>query len=312
MSPRITQLPADAEDFLVWLAVERGRRPATLSAYRRDLERFVEWLADRGATILDATEADVVAYLRHRQGEGMSPATVARSMVSVRAMFRFLAAEELRLDDPSSDVGLPRVPRGLPKALSERETTLLLDAVVGDTPAARRDRAILEVLYGTGVRISELVGLSLGDLDLGEAMARVQGKGGKERVVPLGRYALEALAAWLAVEGRGAMEPDRWQSRGDSEAVFLNRRGGRLSRQGGWGVLKKYGALVGLGARLSPHTLRHCCATHMLEHGADIRTVQELLGHASITTTQVYTRVSRAQLIRAYQSAHPRARAHVP
>jgi integrase/recombinase XerD len=216
-------------------------------------------------------------------------------------------AEELRLDDPTKSVELPRVPRGLPKALSEREVAELLAAVVGLGPRERRDRAMLEVLYGTGVRISELVGMSLGDIDLGDDMIRVFGKGAKERVVPLGRYAHDALVAYLEPAGRGQLEPERWQDRDAAEAVFLNARGGRLSRQGGWGVLKKYGAKVGLGSRLSPHTLRHCCATHMLEHGADIRTVQELLGHASITTTQVYTMVSRAQLVASYQAAHPRA-----
>ena len=183
----------------------------------------------------------------------------------------------------------------------------MTDATDGQNQSMRKISVTTKVLYGTGVRISELVGLSLGDLDLNDRMMRVFGKGSKERVVPVGRYAHDALVAWLQPEGRGAVEPERWASRDDADAVFLNARGGRLSRQGGWGVLKKYGAQVGLGARLSPHTLRHCCATHMLEHGADIRAVQELLGHASITTTQVYTRVSRATLVRAYRAAHPRA-----
>ncbi len=301
-------LPPAAEDFLLWLGVERGRGPATLAAYRRDLAGYVGWLDERGTDVDRATEDDVVAYLRHRQELGLAVATVARSMVAVRSLHRFMVAEELRLDDPTAGVEPPRVPRGLPKALTESEVAELLGAVDGDGPLDRRDRAILEVLYGTGVRISELVGLSLGDVDLADSLLRVMGKGRKERVLPVGRYAAEALRAYLAVEGRGALEPDRWASRDDAEAVFLNRRGGRLSRQGGWGVLKKYGARVGLGARLSPHVLRHSCATHMVEHGADIRTVQELLGHASISTTQVYTQVSRAQLVAAYRAAHPRAR----
>ena len=300
-------LPAEAEEFLLWLTVERGRSTSTLSAYRRDLLQFTAWLDERDGTLLSVGEEDVVAYLRFRQDQGLAPATVARSMVSVRSLFGFMAAEELRSDDPTRDVELPKVPRGLPKALSEADVARLLASVEGDEPLDRRDRAMLEVLYGTGVRISELVGLSLSDVDLGDAMARVYGKGAKERIVPLGRYAMDALTDWLAVDGRGAVEPRQWRSRSDAEAVFLNRQGGRLSRQGGWGVLKKYGAKVGLGAALSPHTLRHCCATHMLEHGADIRTVQELLGHASITTTQVYTQVSRKQLVQAYRAAHPRA-----
>ncbi len=301
-------LPLAAEEFLLWLGVERGRGAATLAAYRRDLTGYAEWLRGRATDLARASEDDVIGYLRHRQDRGLAAATVARSMVAVRSLHRFMVAEELRADDPTRDVELPRVPRGLPKALAEREVAELLASVEGDGPLERRDRAILEVLYGTGVRISELVGLSLGDVDLADAVARVMGKGHRERVVPIGRYANDALRAYLDGPGRGALEPERWASRDDAEAVFLNRRGGRLSRQGGWGVLKKYGARVGLGARLSPHTLRHSCATHMLEHGADIRTVQELLGHASISTTQVYTRVSRSQLVAAYRAAHPRAR----
>jgi integrase/recombinase XerD len=297
----------EVEEFLVWLGVEKGRSQATLSAYRRDLEHYVAWLEHRGTTVLDASEDDVRGYLRSRQAEGLATSTITRGMVSVRSVHRFLVVEEVRTDDPTLEVGLPRVPRGLPKALSEQDIAGLLAAVEGSEPLALRDRAILEVLYGTGVRISELVGMSLGDIDLNDKMARVLGKGAKERVVPLGRYARDALVAYLRVEGRGRLEPERWTGRDDAEAVFLNARGGRLSRQGGWGVLKKYGAKVGLGSRLSPHTLRHCCATHMVEHGADIRTVQELLGHASITTTQIYTLVSRSQLVATYQAAHPRA-----
>ncbi len=306
----MTDLPltAHAEDFLLWLSVERGRSAATLAAYRRDLRSFVDWLAEYGSDLDTADDKAILDYLHHRQAIGLAPSTVARSMVSVRSLFRFMVAEDVRDDDPSADIELPRVPRGLPKALSERQVAELLMAVTGTGAIARRDRAILEVLYGTGVRISELVGMSVGDVDVGAALIRVFGKGSKERVVPLGRYALDALVNYLAPEGRGALEPQRWAHRLDATAIFLNVRGGRLSRQGGWGVLKKYGARIGLGSELSPHTLRHCCATHMLEHGADIRTVQELLGHASITTTQVYTRVSRSQLVAAYQSAHPRAR----
>ncbi len=170
-----------------------------------------------------------------------------------------------------------------------------------------RDRAILEVLYGTGIRISELVGLSLADVDLDAGLLRAFGKGRKERIVPLGGPARRALAAWLDDPGRGAVEPERWARRGDAEAVFLSARGGRLTRQGAWLVVKRYGDRVGLGAKLSPHVLRHSCATHMLDHGADIRAVQELLGHASISTTQVYTKVSTERLWRAYDAAHPRS-----
>src|SRR5206468_9009740 len=172
--------------------------------------------------------------------------------------------------------------------------------------------AILELLYGTGMRISELVGLSLRDLALDEGVVRVFGKGSKERIVPVGRYAREALAAWLSPSGRAALAPARWARRGDAEAVFLNKRGGRLSRQGAWAIVRRHGEAAGLAGRLSPHVLRHSCATHMLDHGADIRAVQELLGHASISTTQVYTRVTAERLRQVYDAAHPRAEGRPP
>jgi integrase/recombinase XerD len=204
-------------------------------------------------------------------------------------------------------VGTPPVPQGVPKALSEEEVERLLAAVGGDDAPARRDRAILELLYGTGMRIGELVGLSLGDLVVEDRLIRVLGKGSKERIVPLGRMAAAALEAWLSPDGRGVMTPERWLRRGDAEAVFLNARGGRLGRSGAWGIVRAHGDAAGLRGRLSPHVLRHSCATHLLDHGADIRVVQELLGHASISTTQVYTKVSAERLRAVYESAHPRA-----
>ncbi|MDH4169951.1 MAG: tyrosine recombinase, partial [Acidimicrobiia bacterium] len=245
---------------------------------------------------------------RALEAEGLAEASRTRMLVSVRGLHRFLLAEGFTTTDPSADAEPPRPGRGLPKPLSEREVGMLLDAIEGDDPKARRDRAMVEVLYGTGVRISELVGASLGDLDLSAGLLRVLGKGSKERIVPVGRLAVVALVEWLAPAGRGALEPERWASRDDAEALFLNNRGGRLSRQGAWGVLKRHAAAVGLASKLSPHVLRHSCATHMLDHGADVRSVQELLGHASITTTQVYTSVSTERLKQVYRNAHPRAR----
>ena len=298
-------LPLEAEEWLSWLAAERGRSANTLAAYRRDLEAYVGWLG--GRSLGDVDPATIERYVAHLRAEGRAPSTVARMLVAVRSLHRFLAEEGEAATDPGRAVDAPRVPRGLPKALSEDEVTSLVEAVVGHDPVARRDRAILEVLYGTGMRISELVGLSLRDVDVEGGFARVFGKGAKERIVPLIGMAAEAMAAWLAPSGRGAMEPERWARRGDSEAVFLNARGGRLSRQGAWLVVRKHGDRVGLGDRLSPHVLRHSCATHLLDHGADIRVVQELLGHASISTTQVYTLVSTERLRSAWALAHPRA-----
>ncbi|HEX2192118.1 MAG TPA: site-specific tyrosine recombinase [Acidimicrobiales bacterium] len=305
-------MPAEVEELLSWLAVEKGRSPNTLAAYRRDLTAYAEFLAGRRVALGDVTERVVEDYLAFLRAAGRAPASVARALVSVRALHRFLEDEGGAAGNPAGDVGPPRVPAGLPKALSEEEVDALLGAVVGEDAVARRDRAILEVLYGCGLRVSELVGLSLGDLDLEGGLLRAFGKGAKERVVPVGRVARQALAAWLSADGRGALAPARWARRGDAEAVFLNARGGRLSRQGAWRIVHRYGDRVGLGDKLTPHVLRHSCATHMLDHGADIRVVQELLGHASISTTQVYTRVSTERLRRVYEAAHPRARGDHP
>jgi integrase/recombinase XerD len=313
VAPAVTApLSLDGEEFLSWLAVERGRAANTLAAYRRDLRAYESWLRPQRLDLKDVTEADVLAYVAALWASGRAPSSVARALVAVRSLHHFLVDEGHVGIDPTGDVGNPKVPQGLPKALTEDQVNLLLGAVVGEDATARRDRAILELLYGTGMRISELVGLSRHDLALETDVIRVLGKGSKERLVPLGRYARTALDDWLAASGRGAMAPARWARRGDSEAVFLNARGGRLSRQGAWGIVRRYGDKVGLGDRLTPHVLRHSCATHMLDHGADIRVVQELLGHASIATTQVYTKVSTERLRSAYDAAHPRARGHKP
>lgn len=299
-------------DLLSWLAVERGRSANTVAAYRRDLAGYSEFLGARGLDLTQVTEGVVEDYLAFLRASGRAPASVARALVSVRSLHRFMEDEGRSATNPAEEVPRPKVPSGLPRALSEDEVGSLLAAVVGDDAVARRDRAILEVLYGCGLRVSELVGLSLGDVDLGAGVLRAFGKGAKERVVPVGRHASVALRAWLSPAGRGRMAPERWARRGDAEAVFLNARGGRLSRQGAWAIVRHHGVRVGLDDRLSPHVLRHSCATHMLDHGADVRVVQELLGHASISTTQVYTRVSSARLRQIYEAAHPRARIRAP
>jgi integrase/recombinase XerD len=255
----------------------------------------------------DVAEHDITAYVAHLRTLGRAPASVARATVVVRSLHRFLADEGMVDVDPGADVEAPRVPSGLPKALSEAQVEALLGSVVGEDPIARRDRAVLEVLYGTGLRIAELVGLSLADVDLDGRLVRAFGKGAKERIVPLGTMARRALEVWLDAGGRPDVAPKQWRRRGDAEAVFLNARGGRLTRQGAWLVVKGHGDRAGLGGLLSPHVLRHSCATHMVDHGADIRAVQELLGHASITTTQLYTKVSTERLWRVYEAAHPRA-----
>ena len=300
------------DEYDTWLRIERGLAPNSLAAYRRDLRRYVGYLRRRGETDPAAVdEAVVAAYVEElkqaRTDDGLrryKESSIARALAAVRSFHRFCVEEGLLVSDPSEEIGGPRVPQGIPKALSEAEVVALLDAVPGDGPRPRRDRAILETLYAGGLRISELVGLDLGDVDLYDGQVRVLGKGNKERVVPLGRTAREALGDYLTT-GRPELErPTRAAERG----LFLNARGGRLTRQGAWLIVRAAGDRAGLGGRLFPHVLRHSCATHMLDHGADIRVVQELLGHASLSTTQVYTMVSPERLRAAYDAAHPRAR----
>lgn len=298
-------LPADVEDYLTHLAIEKGRAANTLTAYRRDLDRYVRFLGE--TTVRDSSPDDVRAFARQLEADGLARSSTNRTITAVRGLHRYLFAEGMVVSDPTADVEPAQLPKGLPKAISEEDIERLIDAAKGTDALAMRDRAILEILYGTGMRISECVGLSLDDVDLEAALIRVTGKGNKQRLVPVGRLAEAALTAWLTPAGRPSLVPDVWATRDAQMAVFLNHRGGRLSRQGMWGVIRKYGLQVGIADRLSPHVLRHSCATHMLDHGADIRTVQELLGHASISTTQLYTKVSTDLMVRAYVAAHPRA-----
>lgn len=307
-APGITDdLPVEVDDFLLSLRVERGRSANTLKAYANDLRAYVAWLDEQGLTIGEVDEETITAYVNALKASDRAPSSVKRALVSVRGLHGFLAEETEGTPDPTVNVEVPKSPKGLPKALTEAEVELLLGSITGTDPIARRDRAILEVLYSTGARIGELSGMSLSDLDLDAGLVRVFGKGSKERIIPVGSFATRALVEWLGPQGRPTMVPERWKSRTDEDAVFLNQRGGRLTRQGAWLVVRKAGDAVGLGERLTPHVLRHSCATHMLDHGADIRTVQELLGHASISTTQVYTLVSGERLQSVYRSAHPRA-----
>ena len=300
-------LSTDAEEYLSWLAVEKGRSRNTLVAYRRDLATYESWAADHGIDPARATPADLERFLDDLRETGHHPASLARTTTALRGLYRFLVGEGLLGVDPTTDVRSPKLPRRLPKALEESQVTALLDSVDGIAPVDLRDRALLEVLYGTGARISEVVGLSLLDLSGGDDMLRVFGKGSKERLVPLGSHARMALERWLGPDGRPRMAPERFARRSDAEAVFLNVRGARLSRQGAWAAVQGRAERLGLGDVVSPHVLRHSCASHMLAHGADIRVVQEVLGHVSIATTQLYTRLSQDHLRATYLRAHPRA-----
>jgi integrase/recombinase XerD len=301
------ELPIEAEEFLVWMAAERGRAINTLKAYRRDLLGYEHWLQGRQRSVLTVTHDDLVGWVAERKATEAATTSIARQLAAIRMLHRYLAAEQVRPDDPTARLDGVRVRAGIPKPLTEAQVTSLLDAVVGNEPVHRRDRALLELLYGTGARISEVCGLSVGDIDFDERLVRLFGKGSKERIVPYGSAAAVALDEWFSTSGRAHMVPTRWNRRDDAEAVFLNQRGGRLSRQGAWTVIKRYGRAAGITDQLSPHVLRHSCATHLLDHGADLRIVQEMLGHASISTTQIYTKVSQERLFDVYRAAHPRA-----
>lgn len=298
-----------------WLTVERGLAENTRRAYARDLRRYAGFLAREGVDRPgDVGEEHVERFVEtlkaERDDEGgprFSAATIARTLVAVRSLHRFAVAEGWARVDPTVDVGTPRVPEGVPKALTVEEVERLVEGVEPLDAPAVRDRAILETLYGTGARISELVGLDLDAVDLETGFMRVLGKGSRERVVPIGGAATRAVSEYLEW-GRPELAPARFARRGDADAVFLNARGGRLTRQGCWMIVRRHARRAGLEDRLTPHVLRHSCATHMLDRGADLRIVQELLGHARISTTQVYTKVTTERLRRVYEAAHPRAR----
>ena len=297
------------EAFLTWLRVERGRAANTVASYRRDLALAAGFLAERGSTLLAAGEKDLAAFVARLQSSGEAAASSARRLAALRMYYRHLVAEGIIHADPTSHLEGIRVAAGVPKPLTLEETERLLASVTGDGPADIRDRALLEFLYATGARISEACGLNLDDVDMRDRVVRLFGKGSKERLVPLGRPACEALRAYVEEGGRPALQPHTWRGPDDSTAVFLTNTGRRLNRQKAWDVVRSAGIRAGLAGEMSPHVLRHTCATHMLEHGADLRIVQEMLGHATISTTQIYTKVSQDRLLAVYRSAHPRATA---
>lgn len=312
--PSAPALRAALDGYLAHLTVERGLSANTLAAYRRDLTRYVDHLAAAGrGSVAEVAEADVEDFLTAvRTGSDgravLSASSAKRAVVAVRGWHRFAVLEGLTAADPARAVRPPKQAQVLPKAIGTDEVLRLLEAAsLGDGPVPLRDRALLELVYSTGARISEAVGLDVDDLDLteGRAAVRLFGKGSKERVVPVGAYAVEALEAYL-VRARPALAA---AGRGGA-AVFLNTRGARLSRQSAWAVLRTAAERAGLpGAEhVSPHTLRHSFATHLLAGGADVRVVQELLGHASVTTTQIYTKVTPDTLREVYATSHPRAR----
>lgn len=308
-------LDEQVRGYLDHLTIERGVAANTLSSYRRDLRRYTEHLRQRGiddlARVAEADVSDFLAALRRGDPDAgvaaLSAVSAARAVVAVRGLHRFAAAEGLTETDVARAVKPPTPSRRLPKSLTLDEVLALLEAAGGDSeadnPLTLRNRALLELLYSTGARISEAVGLDVDDIDTQARSVLLHGKGGKQRLVPIGRPAVSALDAYL-VRGR----PDLARRGRGSPAIFLNARGGRLSRQSAWQVLQDAAERAGIASAVSPHTLRHSFATHLLDGGADVRVVQELLGHASVTTTQIYTMVTVHTLREVWAGAHPRAR----
>ena len=285
-----------------YLAFERGSSSHTVEAYGRDLERYVKALEEKGVTEPDdVTRPLIEEHLEHLAEEGYAPSSVERALSAIKSFHRFMLQEEISSVSPAAALPLPKKSERLPDVLSVRQALALLDQPFPKTAAGQRDRAIIEVLYGCGLRVSELTGLDVGAVSLEDEVVRVIGKGSKERLVPLMGSAHKALAEYLS-DWRGELVSSR-----SGAAVFLNVRGGRISRQSVFAIVERAGRVVGIDG-VHPHTLRHSFATHMLQGGADIRIVQELLGHSSIQTTQLYTHLDRSHLRMAYLSAHPRAR----
>jgi integrase/recombinase XerD len=302
MPPRVKSAitDSDVESFLALLAVQRA--PKTVDAYRRDLQHFAEWL---GAAPSRSSLEDLERYLAQLRADGFSPATIARRIAALRALFRHLVLVGSREDNPAAELSPPRRRRQLPRTLSPGEAERLIEAANGVTPRALRDSAIVELLYGAGLRVSELVALDRASVDVDERLVRALGKGSKERVVPIGRRAAEALRRYLA---RGRPHLDRRHR----PELFLNAQGGPLTRAGVFLILRKLAAKAGLEPeRVHPHLLRHSFATHLLEGGADLRSVQEMLGHANLATTELYTHVSDQRRRELYYQAHPHGRRRV-
>lgn len=300
----MTDLAGGVEEYLAALRAERGLAANTVAAYRRDLAQYRTVVEDGSAVAVDAVSPAMVdRFVSWLGGQGWSASTVARKIAAVRGLHRFLVAEDLSEVDAAGSVETPRRNPSLPKALAVDQVEGLLEAPDSSTRLGLRDRAMLEFMYASGARVAETVGLAVEDLDLEVGTALVTGKGSRQRVVPLGRHAIAAIERYLPVR------LDSKRDRPDPGWLFLNARGTRLTRQGVFLVVRRHGVTAGIDpTRLSPHVLRHSAATHMVEGGADLRTVQEILGHASISTTQIYTRVSPQYLLEVFVTSHPRGR----
>lgn len=295
------------DSFIIYLKVEKNASPRTIESYQHDLWQFIDFMAQElkvPGTALEPQQVNHLAIRKHLarlQLSGLKRTTIARKMASLRAFFRYLSREEVVTSNPLTYVSTPKTEKRLPEVLSQDGAWALVQAPDVKTPSGLRDRAILEILYACGLRVSELVGLDTGDVDLSLGYARVMGKGSKERVVPIGSYAVKALHGYLSA-GRHLLAKSVV-----TQALFLNKSGTRLSARSVRNIVEKYVQMVSIKCKVSPHTLRHSFATHLLDGGADLRSVQELLGHVKMSTTQIYTHISRERLLQVYEKSHPRA-----
>ena len=290
-------------EYIAYLRIERGSSPRTIEAYEADLQRYQDFLISRGIETLSAiTRGAIVAYESHLFEQGFAASTVCRRVSVVKGFHRFCVAEDYTQENPAASLPLPKTPERLPDVLSIDQVSALIDSIEGEGATVVRDRAMLEVLYGCGLRVSELVGLNLSDIRLDEGYVLVCGKGDKQRISPISGAAERALAAYLEA-ARGELQKPYAKP---TDAVFLNARGGRLTRQSVFKIVARAGRAIGV-ENLHPHTLRHSFATHMLQGGADLRVIQDILGHSDISTTQIYTHVDRSHLREEYLHAHPRA-----
>lgn len=289
-------------DYLAYLSVERGLAENTVISYERDLKKFINFAEKAGFTSVESIQRQqIITYLLKLQGENMAPASITRNLASIRSFFSYLNVENLTKMDPSSDLDSPKLPKKLPKIITIEEVETLLQQPDEKDKFGVRDRAMLEILYATGLRVSELISLDVDDVNLELGFIRCFGKGSKERIVPLGKIAIEYLDLYLDNTRLKLIKTI------EQKSLFVNFHGRRLSRQGFWKIVKKYSSQAGIKTEITPHTLRHSFATHLLENGADLRSVQEMLGHADISTTQIYTHVTQKKLQKVHKEFHPRA-----
>jgi integrase/recombinase XerD len=290
------------ERFIHYLAVERGLAMNTLESYQRDLIGYVKFLQKNGISDLNQTRrANIISYLAELQRNGRATSTISRNLASMRAFYGFMLRDGLIDGDPTTNLESPKIEKRLPKVLTVDEVESLLEGPDGGAVAGIRDKAMLELLYATGMRVSELVALNISDVNLNMGFLKCYGKGSKERIIPLGTMALKTVSEYV-MRSRSKLLRDQ-----SEESLFLNHHGQRLSRQGFWKIIKKYALAARIEKEITPHTLRHSFATHLLENGADLRSVQEMLGHADISTTQIYTHLTKSRLKEVYAKTHPRA-----